>query len=292
MTNSELEHQGNEPIPLSVRSVSHARVEWAGLATCAKFSLKLADSTTIEFECDPVQLGSIQTDLQLLYGKAIGRITPTDLYGITIDVPFETDFGGTAFLHGKGFSGHFVFFFKTAGGQVLATGIGPNLAQLFHDQLHGGLSGLEQRPQPSERNSFSGMFIPGLQANLQEYIEEFGQKYPTDIIQQLGIFMVRANLLEKSMIKLLANVAGIKETVASALFYSTVNVRARITMVQAAVDAVKLDSALKDLIRKAMDAVLGVTQRRNSLVHGFWIFKKDKFEVEVLRTSQNRNGPK
>lgn len=274
------------PSVIQVERAVDCEIVGSGEDRLIRFRLVTSAGLSPVYECDPVKLGGLQSDLQLLFAKVSGQIVSRDVLGQRVDVLFNTDVGGAMSLSGENYSGQFVFLFRTSAGHSLATGIGPNLAQKFYDVLRLGLSGMEQTPIPSNKNLFTGMFIPGEQKNVGKPIEAFGQTYPEDLVTELGIFLIRANLLERSMIRLLQQAAGVNEKTASALFYSTVNVRARITMIQAAISVLSLDPQEVGLVEKALNMTSQVTQRRNRLVHGFWSFKNDKFEVDSFEPTK------
>jgi hypothetical protein len=277
--------------PIKLKGVSDLQTTGTGDDLVSSFSLVGEGGQKVSFVCHPFELKKIQTDLQLLAAKGLSELKPVTLFGkFPADVVFDIETGGVVVPAGKAYSGQIILMLKTVGGHWLATGIGANLAKLMYDQIRRAIAGLAEPPEPSESNFFDGLFVPGNQKPLQKPLESFGQEYPTEIVQELGIFMIRANLLEMSMIRLLANVAGVDNKISSALFYSTVNVRARITMIQAAVSASNLDGDLRGLITKALVSVSRVTGRRNVLVHGFWKFKSDKVEVESFEPTKSEKS--
>ena len=116
----------------------------------------------------------------------------------------------------------------------------------------------------------------------------FGQSYPTAIVLALGTLMIRVNLLEKSLIKLLGAVENIEYEEAHLHFYSTVNFNERIKNIKIRYDALLCPEDITALVQRATDEANSVSLRRNALVHGHWSFKRDKFEVET--PSRNKDS--
>jgi hypothetical protein len=108
----------------------------------------------------------------------------------------------------------------------------------------------------------------------------FGQEYPADILQSLGLLMVRVNLLETSLVRLLSAVSGMKKKQAESLFYSTINMKARIDMIHSLLSSFQFSENILALARRALEKSTSVTKQRNALVHGHWILNNGNFKVD------------
>ncbi|HEX8665222.1 MAG TPA: hypothetical protein VF744_14465 [Beijerinckiaceae bacterium] len=192
-----------------------------------------------------------------------------------VDLPFVTEHAIAAVLP----EGNLDFRFIMPSGVVTRTTIGPELAVMFASMLDEALASLP-RPPKTPRHGFPGTRVPGGATEAETKATYFGQAYPIDILQALGVLMIRANLLERSLIELLSGLSQIETRRAEALFYSTVNMRARLDMIKALVPACSLEEREASRITRLLDRVNGISRRRNDLVHGQWSFARDKLRVE------------
>ncbi|WP_035424069.1 hypothetical protein, partial [Asticcacaulis benevestitus] len=113
--------------------------------------------------------------------------------------------------------------------------------------------------------------------------KHFGQDYPSDVTELLGVLMIRVNLIEGVLIDLLAAVAEMKRERAEVLFFSTVNMKARLDMIRGLLKKSELSDPTMGNVTKGLDRVKAANDQRNELVHGHWKFHTDKFEVVITQ---------
>ncbi|VVS96396.1 hypothetical protein SPHINGO361_100056 [Sphingomonas sp. EC-HK361] len=253
--------------------------------TRVHFGLLGTDNVNNYFVADLSAMNTIALEFQSLAANANQTAPTAEVQGIQIAFDTVMAFAGN-YLGGDGIAACEFRFISPTGNQFV-TIIGPNLAAELAGSLAEALAALPQPPVVN-RTKISEAFnvnVPGEPHSSGEISTYFGQDYDTAILKALGVLVVRANLLEKSMIRLLAKLAGISQKKASSLFYSTVNMGARIDMIRSLMDSVP-DEDKKIRINKALDKTRAATGRRNSLIHGDWEFKRGKFEVSSFEPNK------
>jgi hypothetical protein len=197
-------------------------------------------------------------------------------------VGFQSEGVFTEVLLG-GQSGSLKFTFITPPDQPnYETVIGPKLTVMLAQQLQFAASNV-----PSLSDRF-GLDLPGRKPAKGKTATYFGQEYPVPILQALGVLMVRVNLLEVSLVELLGVIGGLTLRQAEALFFSTVNMKARFDMIRALAANSDLPLAALNNISDAIARARAVTERRNDLVHGRWSFLGDKFEVTRIEPNTTK----
>jgi len=125
--------------------------------------------------------------------------------------------------------------------------------------------------------------VPGQSLPDAKAVHYFGQDYDPAILQALGVLVIRANLLEKNLVLLFARLLSLKVDQAAAVFYSTVNMKGRMDMIQAATYEAGLSEAKLKSVLKALDKAQAVMARRNVLIHSQWSFKDGGFQIEAYK---------
>lgn len=193
-------------------------------------------------------------------------------------VNFETRTAGAATLHGNGVDGAVQLNFVTMQGQLLVTVFGPQLARMLHDSLGQALAA---SPTPHFAAPSLGRDVPGKASGVVKPAVFFDQEYPADLLQALGVLVIRVNLIEKSLVKLLAALIGQSEQFAEAMFYATSNNKARIDLLLATLPHADLVGHEGSQLSALLTDYISLSKQRNALIHGHWAFKKEKFTVHT-----------
>lgn len=201
-------------------------------------------------------------------------------------VPFYTTMMTAAAMHGGEANAHVMLTFFTPGGEGLTTTICPELAVTLEQSLKQALDTLPHRPSPIDPFN---TYTPGPEPESGRTSEYFGQSYPTAILESLGVLMVRANLLDRSLVQLFAKLSGLSNEKAEAVFFSSRNNTARISMIRALLPTVELRDETKQQIDKALAKARSVMDQRNDLVHGEWKFKDSKMVVELFTPTAEKS---
>jgi len=147
-------------------------------------------------------------------------------------------------------------------------------------QIHNALHSIGRAPD-LVLSKTPGANTPGKPHEGPKTTTFFGQAYSDDILKALGVLMIRANLLEQSLISLLSAISGLDIEQSKSLFFSTHNTKARLDMIRALSIASKLNADVIAGLEKTLKSVNAVLGRRNELVHGHWKFVNDKFVVTL-----------
>jgi hypothetical protein len=201
-------------------------------------------------------------------------------------VDFETQMASAAAMFGQGAQGHLLFMFFGPHG-VLRTRIGPDLAGMLYVSLHQALTSMARLPDIPVKLGLMGSVASKNKKPSSDAITSFGQNYPRDIVEALGVLMIRAHILERNLLQLFASISGMSMDRAAAVFYSTVNTKARLDMIRVLLPHAIPETNRAD-VAKTLDQVASAASERNHLVHGTWTFQKDKFLV----TSYDPKNPK
>lgn len=111
----------------------------------------------------------------------------------------------------------------------------------------------------------------------------FGQNFQNDVTMALGVLMIRANLIDQGLIDLTRSLTNMSKAQATAQYYSSVNMKARLDSVRAITLSSHVSDHTKDLIAKTLEMIKKASDRRNSLVHGRWNMRKGKHRVELYK---------
>jgi hypothetical protein len=196
---------------------------------------------------------------------------------------FPTEMVATAVMMGNGTDGAVQFtFFTPAGTPHLRTVLRPEVTAELASDLMLAVSNIPNL------NQAMGLASPRKRPPKKPGEVQFGQSYPPEILQTLGLLMVRVNLLERSLVKLLSEVGGLSAAQAEGLFFSTQNMKARLDMIRVLSGVSDITEWPAAQVEKALQKAKAVAHRRNDLVHGHWTLNNDNFEVETIQP-QNRN---
>jgi len=193
-------------------------------------------------------------------------------------VNFETRTAGAATFHGNGTDGMIQLNFLTPQNQLLITTFGPQLARMFYDALGEALAA---SPIPDFAAHLLGRDIPGEASGIDESVVFFDQEYPAHLLRALGVLVIRVNLIEKSLVKLLSALVNQSEQFSEAIFYSSSNNKARVDLLIAVLPHANLVGFEEKQISDELLSYVSLSKRRNALIHGHWAFKKDKFTVHT-----------
>jgi hypothetical protein len=169
--------------------------------------------------------------------------------------------------------------------------IGPELLGTLGTQIVAEIARMPNPPSTWIEGARATKPVDGTAA-VDDVVHHFGQEYPRKSLELLGVFLIRANLLEAALVDLLMFLSGLNKERAEALFYSSANHKARLDMISALLPASDLDDNRCQQFKKLLDKAKKLASQRNALVHGEWKFKKDGFEVVEKRavpTSKSQN---
>lgn len=168
--------------------------------------------------------------------------------------------------------------FVTMQGQLFVTIFGPQLARMLHDSLGQALAA---SPTPDFATPSLGRDVPGKASGVAKPVVFFDQEYPADLLQALGVLVIRVNLIEKSLVRLLAALMDQSEQFAEAMFYASSNNKARIDLMLATLPHADLVGLEEGALSKLLTDYTSLSKQRNALIHGHWAFKKEKFTVHT-----------
>jgi hypothetical protein len=253
----------------------------------AYFGLVGEDGSNTYFQCDHGTLQGLLINIGGLSEQAKGI---ADNQGIkSASIPFETGMAFVGVCQGGNAAGNLIFGFATLTGGVLTTSIKPEVAAGFASNLKEALASLARPPKINDY-PISGGNIAG-DEHSGETVEYFGQHYEPKILQAFGILMIRANLLDRCLITLLAAISSLTFAQSEAAYYSNVNNAARIELVRAISKHSALPDPLKTHIEKNLDKAYEVSRRRNDLVHSVWSYDKDRFTLSNYSAKKKGAGP-
>ena len=193
------------------------------------------------------------------------------------DIPFDTEHTASVSMLGNGSGGHVILRFLTPANVWLTTSFGPKLAAQLANELTSSLMRMAIPPENWERP----MMISPLKGTTKssDTVAYFGQAYPREIVEVLGIIIIRANLLESELILLLALVSDMDMRRSEIAFFSARTNQARLELIRHMIPASRLTDEEKSAVVKHLERVKSIADQRNALVHGEWLFKSDKFAV-------------
>jgi hypothetical protein len=250
----------------------------------AYFAVKDRDGKLHSFKSDPETLNKVALELTLLAQHAERMASRDHSLAKRPSLDFETHEVGVCQYEGEDASGYLDFWFFTPAGTIFRTILGPNLTVRLLYNCYRALASLP-RPPSIIPGVIPGTLLPGDSTSASNTITFFGQRYPTDIVSALGVLMIRANLLDQLMIDLLSALSDLTREKAHALFFSTANMKARIDMLRSLGPLVTLTENELEQLSDILDRISNVSERRNTLVHGSWRFRKDKFRVRTYKTA-------
>lgn len=111
----------------------------------------------------------------------------------------------------------------------------------------------------------------------------FGQSYRLDVIQAMGVLMIRANLLDQRLIELTARIMGAHPEMIAAQYYATTNMKARLDNVRSLLGVADLPANLTKHLENTLVIIKKVTDRRNDLVHAQWTFRNGRHRAVLHR---------
>lgn len=195
------------------------------------------------------------------------------------DIPFDTKNTLVLSMLGNSSGGHLILRFLTPLGVFLTTSIGPELCATLASQLNGSLAQMPKPPSHWQRPGLPVSQLKG-QTKADDTITYFGQDYPREIVEIMGVLIIRSNLLESALIRLLQAVTDLDSDRAEAIFFSIQNNRGRIDLIRNISSVSNINTSINAQISELLDKAKSLSMHRNLLVHGEWSFKADKFIVK------------
>lgn len=241
------------------------------------FGLMGTDGKNNYFKVDALALQNIAMELNGLIEAFLKPPLPKTVIDIPGSTVFQTARTQIVRPQGNETNGHVEFHFLTPENTRYQTTIGPVLAAQMATSIVTALSTMANPPSFDFSRGLAK--LPGKPHKAGELVTHFGQEYRADILQILGVLIIRASVLESAQVKLLAALADISLQRAEAIFYSSQNNKARLDLMRALVPTSGINISRQKEVLKSLADAGGVSQRRNALVHGEWEFKKDKFIV-------------
>lgn len=191
-------------------------------------------------------------------------------------------------MMGNNSGGHIVLHFITNQKLTISTELGPFAAALLSNQLNKSLSSMTV--PPPEWEGFNHHAPLKGKSSASVTVTYFGQDYPRKVIEILGILIIRAGILEKSLIELLSAISASNTAVAETIFYSISNNKGRLDLISNMARRAPIGDSVRDEIVKLMLRIKKISNQRNILVHGDWEFKGDGFIVKERRAVPSNKG--
>lgn len=236
------------------------------------------------FTASPEIMGGVA--LEFLNLAAAGQRTKAGDANKSVEMPFPTSAVFTLIPKGNGTNGSIEFRFLTPENMIFTTLIGPQLgAELASSLLHV----LSTMPNPPPIFEMAGLHskLPGKQHQGNNTSVHFGQRYQSKILNVLGLLVIRANLLESAMVRLLSALLELPAERTEAIFYSSQNMKARSDMLRATTATAGLTETQVGRVLKDIEAIDRISRRRNQLIHGEWRFSGEKFSVKERKPLAN-----
>jgi len=202
---------------------------------------------------------------------------------------FDTMYTAFQSIHGENWPAGTVWFQMATEHMIYRTKFGPELLGTIGTQI---VAEIARMPSPpSSWNGGARTSKPVVGKVFTDIVSHhFGQDYPQKSLELLGVFLIRANLLESALVELLMLLSGLALDRAEAIFYSSSNHKARLDIISALLSTSNLDEGHKKNFQELMTKAKKLATQRNVLVHGDWIFKKDGFEVVEKRAVPTSKG--
>jgi len=181
----------------------------------------------------------------------------------------------------EGARGHLDIQFFSDSGKKYATTFTPSGVQQLSSMLLGHLAQMGMPPEQPPQ--FPGEALPGAIPEGEKTKTYFGQQYDTDVIQALGVLVIRANQLDYGLIGLYAALTGISETLSANQYYASTNMKARVDVIRSVSDPDEIGKDAVSIVFDAMDRVKRVSDRRNDLIHARWSFRNGKHRADVIK---------
>lgn len=273
---------GADPFAEFANSISLARPYRFCIHPDGTIHFGLQDTTgkVHYFNGSPAILGQIALECS---GLATAVLTQQENPHPELSLDTVGAFVGT--MIGNGSEGTLMLSLMTSGGTLVTTVIGPVLANNLASQLLDALALIPESPDVL-KSEYTRVETPGGKGHdTQDAVTYFGQEYRADILQMLGLIIVRASALEAELVNLLSLLGSMKREAAEAIFYSSQNNKARLDMMRALVPIAPLADTEKEEALDILKMASSVAERRNHLVHGEWEFKKDKFIVREKKSA-------
>ena len=160
------------------------------------------------------------------------------------------------------------------------TTFGPAGLSGLHQNIKDLLAGLGEVPA---HIPLPGTALPGQIPDSPQTKEFFGQTYDVEVLQMLGVLVMRANLLDQALIELDSAVTGMPLAQAEARYHASTNMKARLDTIRASISASAFNNHMISGVIDALDTVKGITDRRNALIHAHWTFRNGKHRAKSAR---------
>lgn len=249
------------------------------------FGLLGEDRKINYFIASPEAISRIAMQFLSLTAASQNILKPGDV-NKPIELPFDTSAAMALTPQTHGLNGAIQLTFVTPANMIFSTLLGPHLTGQLVGSLLQAFSSMANPPRIFELNNLNSK-LAGEPHEGNDTEIHFGQRYKTKILNILGLLVIRANLMEASMVNMLAALLELPLERAESIFYSSQNMKARSDMLRATAKTAKLDNALLEKVTGAIEAVDKVSRRRNQLIHGDWSFKGDKFSVKERKPLAN-----
>lgn len=245
------------------------------------FGLLGKDGVTRYFHADIHAMEDITHNLNRLL-ELTKPISARPMTPVTPDTTFiETQMAFTVTYQGGKAAGNSELILIANGGKRYQTVLGPQLTAQVMSSMYRTLSAMPS-PPPFDFNTLTAK-IPGGQHEGSKTVTYFGQDYRSDILQVVGVLIIRASVLETALVNLLSALADLTIERAQAMFYSSQNNKARLDLIASLIPASGANDQICEEAKRLLEKIAKLSQRRNTLVHGIWEFKKDKFVVKEAK---------
>lgn len=118
----------------------------------------------------------------------------------------------------------------------------------------------------------------------------FGEEFDVEVIQALGVFLIRVNQLDDGLIKIYSAITGTSYKQAKAAYYASSNMKARLDVIRAISSVSDLPNTLPQMVVKVLDQVKKITDQRNTLFHARWSFRSGRHRATIAKPNAKNDN--
>ncbi|TCP99120.1 hypothetical protein C8J46_1035 [Sphingomonas sp. PP-F2F-A104-K0414] len=236
------------------------------------------DGSIAGLKFDIAHVQSIFMNMSLLAEKSM---VLTEKIPSASQILFTFDTAGfLATNTGLGGGGACMLQFFSPFGMIAQTVLGPGAVANLTGTLQSFLATLPNPPQVNRfEKNIEGLTTPGSGSAGSSSVEYFGEHYPRNVVEALGILTIRSNLLDRSLFELFKTLCTDNFDYEQE-FYSIINIDRRFINVLALAQKSELPEDVLASVKKAIKKGRRVCSRRNAIVHADWEFHEGVLKAE------------
>ncbi len=241
----------------------------------AYFNLLGVDQNFNQFKCTSEEVRMLAIDMASISFHA-ERFKKDDSAESIMTYPFDPQMVMAALRFGNGTTGSVQLYFFNSNKEAITMILGREQVNQLNMSFNMALDALPQRP------AFGGTLDLLAEAGSRPTLPEgetetetyFGHEYPVKILKALGLLVMRANLLDRELLRLFERVSGFPQEKANALYFSVSNNHARARQITALLPMMNIGEEKEKKIRDAIKRTERPMELRNALIHGDWKFEE------------------